>query len=195
MALTTPPFQPTYLNLEYIFYKIYQLFQSIYDFLTSTDLFAKLFVLLKVLLVLAAILAIAVIAYSIVRIQELKEQEQKKLKTFIVKEPIAGIKNDKWEMVLAHARSANSSDWRLAIIEADTILDDMIRALGYQGEDLGSRLKSIEPSDFLTLDEAWEAHKIRNRIAHDGSAFPLDQKEALRVIGLYERVFKEFKFI
>ncbi|MDP6571846.1 MAG: hypothetical protein QF747_03360, partial [Patescibacteria group bacterium] len=85
--------------------------------------------------------------------------------------------------------SDNQNDWRLAIIEADTILDDMVTTMGYKGEGIGEKLKQIEKSDFNTLDQAWDAHKVRNTIAHGGSNYVLTQREARRVIGLYKQVF------
>ena len=75
------------------------------------------------------------------------------------------------------------------------MLDEMLDSVGYRGETMGDKLKSVEKSDFLTLDLAWEAHKIRNAIAHEGAEFTIDQREARRVISLYERVFQEFEFI
>ena len=189
-----PIFDPTFLNLEYFFYKVLQLFRAIYDFFANLD-YAQLFSLVNILLTLAAILFITVIIYSSIRIRELRQKELADLKKFIVHEPASSGKNEKWEKIQTDIQSTNPSDWRLAIIEADTVLDDMVKVMGYKGEDLGERLKSVEPSDFETLNDAWEAHKVRNRIAHDGSNYPLTHDEAKRIIGLYERVFREFKFI
>ncbi|MFZ2049076.1 MAG: hypothetical protein WAV25_02170 [Minisyncoccia bacterium] len=103
--------------------------------------------------------------------------------------------NEKWEKVQKNINSLNQSDWKLAIIEADVMLDDLLKASGYHGDTLGEMLKSVEKSDFVTIEAAWEAHKIRNQIAHDGSGFDLTDREAKRVIALYESVFKEFKII
>lgn len=103
--------------------------------------------------------------------------------------------NKKWEHVLKLINSDNPSDWRLAIIEADIMLDEALRAQQYHGETVGDMLKAVEPSDMLTLDAAWEAHKIRNRIAHAGTDFDLNAREAKRVITLFESVFKEFEII
>jgi hypothetical protein len=105
------------------------------------------------------------------------------------------VKNGKWERIIELVNSTNASDWRLAIIEADVMLEDLLRRMGYHGESIGEMLKGIEESDFLTLDAAWEAHKVRNRIAHSGSEFPLNEREAKRVIALFESVFREFKII
>ncbi len=101
----------------------------------------------------------------------------------------------KWEQILAHAESESPSEWRMAIIEADIILDDLLEVLHLPGETMGDKLKAVEKSDFNTIDLAWEAHKARNMIAHEGSNFLLNQHETRRIISLYEVVFKEFHLI
>jgi hypothetical protein len=103
--------------------------------------------------------------------------------------------NKDWENVTKYISSTNENDWRQAIIEADIMLDTMLTKIGYAGETVAEKLKNVEESDFVTLKKAWEAHKIRNRIAHDGSKFKINKSEAERVIGLFEQVFKEFYYI
>jgi hypothetical protein len=110
-------------------------------------------------------------------------------------EPQKRAVNPRWQSVLTRLGSLSEGDWRLAVIEADIILDEMLSRMGYHGEGIGEKLKNVEKSDFATLDLAWEAHKIRNRIAHDGPAFHLTHNEAKRVIGLFQKVFEEFYFI
>jgi hypothetical protein len=100
---------------------------------------------------------------------------------------------ERWQKVLLHVESEESSNWRLAIMEADIILDDMLDKQGYHGDSIGDKLKSVEPSDFNTVEQAWEAHKVRNQIAHEGTDFLLTHREAKRVIGLYKNVFEEFR--
>jgi hypothetical protein len=75
------------------------------------------------------------------------------------------------------------------------MLEQLVTKLGYQGESLGEKLKRTTRGDFKTRDQAWEAHLVRNRIAHDGSAYEINQLEARRVIGLYRQVFDEFYHI
>jgi hypothetical protein len=106
-----------------------------------------------------------------------------------------GQPNERWQNVVNHIESSNSSDWRLAIIEADIILEEMLEKMGYHGAGVGEMLKSVEKSDFSTLDLAWEAHKTRNNIAHQGGDFVISHEEALRVIDLYKQVFHEFYYI
>ena len=104
-------------------------------------------------------------------------------------------KNERWERVEGLVSSENPGDWRVAIIEADVMLDELISAMGYEGVTLGEKLKRIEKSDMTTLDSAWEAHKIRNKVAHRGTDFILTRREAKRVIGLYRNALQEFDYV
>lgn len=103
--------------------------------------------------------------------------------------------NPKWERVMTHIESLNENDWRLGIIEADIMLAELLDTMHLSGETIGEKLKGVEKSDFTTLDKAWEAHKVRNEIAHSGGDFRITQREALRVVELYKDVFKEFQYI
>jgi hypothetical protein len=99
--------------------------------------------------------------------------------------------NPRWKLVLAHISSDNPSDWRLAILEADIILEETLDKAGYVGETVGDKLKNAERRPFSSLNAAWEAHKIRNAIAHEGQGFELNQREASRTLSLFEGVFRE----
>lgn len=97
-----------------------------------------------------------------------------------------------WQVILNHISSKNPAEWKVAIIEADNILDNILKEIGYEGDTLGDRLKSAGNSE--SIHQAWEAHKVRNAIAHEGGK-EITQHEAKRVIGLYESVFKRFGYL
>jgi len=101
----------------------------------------------------------------------------------------------RWKEIILHVQSSSATNWRQAIIEADIMLDSAITGKGYFGESLGEKMKQVSKGDINSIDDAWEAHKVRNKIAHDGSDYDLNQREARRVIGLYENVFNELGYI
>lgn len=101
-------------------------------------------------------------------------------------------RNRRLDGVMQHASSDNPNDWKLAIIEADIVLDDILKRRGYAGASLGERLKSISPQHLASIDDAWEAHKIRNRIAHEGADYVLTKRTVDETITRYRRVFEEF---
>lgn len=104
-------------------------------------------------------------------------------------------KSERWKHIQELIKSYNANDWRQAIIEADIILEEMLDKMGYEGNTIGEKLKTIEKSDFITLDKAWSAHRVRNQIAHSGSTFELTRDVAEKTIKDFEMVFKEFYYI
>jgi len=104
-------------------------------------------------------------------------------------------KNTRWEEIQRHAASENPNDWRLAIIEADILLEEALEKAGFVGASVGDRLKSASGTSYQTIQDAWDAHKIRNQIAHTGSDFVLTKKIAQEAIIKFERVFQEFGVI
>ena len=183
----------TFINLEYFYLKILECITGSCRFGGSG--IAEFLERLKPIALILILLFLIGIIYSIIRIRQIRREEEEELGEIIVAKGTAEKKKEKWNQLVDLASSENESDWRLAIIEADTMLDDMVDAMGYKGEGLGEKLKQIEKSDFNTLDKAWEAHKIRNGVAHDGSDYALTQREVRRVIDLYKQVFEEFEFI
>ncbi|MDO8590017.1 MAG: hypothetical protein Q7R69_01990 [bacterium] len=154
----------------------------------------------KIVAAIVSLLAIAGIIYNSWKLRAINIEENKIYNPLpetsvsdgdAVKEP----KNEKWEQVLKYANSNNASDWRLAVIEADVMLESLLRTIGYLGESVGDMLKSADKNEFLTIDDAWEAHKVRNAIAHSGGDFQLSERETKRVVALFEKVFKEFQVI
>lgn len=103
--------------------------------------------------------------------------------------------NERWVHVMDHISQEDEEHWRLAIIEADAMLDEMLTTLGYTQASVGEKLQAVEKSDFNTIDEAWEAHKMRNIIAHEGSQYQLTKREARQTIDLYRQVFDEFSYL
>ena len=95
-----------------------------------------------------------------------------------------------WQAILNHLNSSNESEWKLAIIEADKLIDDLLIQKGYEGESMAERLSMISKGELKSLDLLWEAHKIRNRIAHKLN-FKLSRNEALRAISYYEEVLRD----
>jgi hypothetical protein len=164
--------------------------------------------ILRAILFFLAMFFLIVICYTIVRLFEIREKEHHHLQEEIAEyahhkqeydkrlhEEVGGSKNEHWGTVLTYLFSQHGSDWKLAIIEADTMLDGLLTQLGFQGESIGDKLKSATQDKFPQLANAWEVHTIRNKIAHEGLAFELSQHEAKRVIALYEQIFHAYGFI
>lgn len=98
----------------------------------------------------------------------------------------------RWAEIQRHIRDDNPNSWKIAIIEADIFLEEILTTAGYVGATIGEKLKGANPNSFTTVQDAWEAHKIRNEIAHASGDFVLTRRAAQETLTRYERVFREF---
>lgn len=148
-----------------------------------------------ILAYLVTLVFLVLFVYASIRYKELQDAAAEDFKEAEkqYKRMYAGpsMTNERWVELTKHIESANPNDWKLAIIEADILLDDALKKMGYAGASLGERLKSISPQSMDTLDDAWQAHRMRNQIAHAGADFILTHKMANETITRYQRVFEE----
>lgn len=196
---TTGPIN--FLNLEYFFRLLYGARVDVTSsgvpeaprvsfFESYVDWFVGAWGVLGVVSFLFTLIAFGIIVYASMRLYQLRHQEDEEKYSTLAPE-VAEKRKDhaRWAHIRTLIESAHESDWRQAVIEADIMLGEVLRQAGYLGESVGEKLKSAK---FASIDDAWEAHKVRNDIAHQGSAFKLDDNIAYRTIQRYERVFKEF---
>ncbi|MDD4989029.1 MAG: hypothetical protein PHV42_01195 [Candidatus Pacebacteria bacterium] len=182
-------------------------FASIIDFITKftlsgfLDSWSSFYSTLKIFGAILSLILIFLCIYAEIglrNVEKLEDEHERHLLEHYKAHASGGghaSSNTRWLKIIDHINSKSSSDWRLAILECDIILDEMLSKMGYHGETVSDKLKAVEPNDFTSINSAWEAHKIRNAIAHEGSDFLISEREAKRIIGLYEVAFREFKFI
>lgn len=152
--------------------------------------------IVKLLLALTIAAAAVIAVYFYMQRSEQRQKREEWLKKYVHGPSTpGGAAKTRWGYVKNLFASQNEADWRLAIIEADSMLEDLMMRLGYDGNTLGERLKSADQINFPKLQLAWQAHLIRNKIAHEGSAFKLSKLQAGRVMHWYEEVFKDAKYL
>jgi len=204
--------QPVFLNVEFIF-------SWLWGNIIAPIFSARFLPILEFLVSILIIAGITVILYSLVRLYEIKQEDKKKAtkekseaipvstkpqpgastSVFDLPGATSGSqaipRNETWENIRSKLLSDSPSDWRLGIIEADIYMDRQFDAKGFFGDTVGDKLKNLTPEKLPSLQLAWEGHKVRNRIAHDGADFALTMPEARRVLSYYEIVFRDLGLI
>jgi len=73
------------------------------------------------------------------------------------------------------------------VLEAEKVLDHAFTLLGYKGS-FADKLKKAERvlSNYQPL---WDAHKLRNRIAHE-PGFSISEQDAKRAVAQFEKALK-----
>jgi hypothetical protein len=165
-------------------------------FSTLLDFFGRLWNVYSLIAIILSLLFFLGFVYAKIRLAALSEIEQSMLREAerMWAERFGGARPSytRWGEIQKHIHDDNPNSWKIAIIEADIFLEEILNDRGYVGMTIGDKLKTANTSSFTTIQDAWEAHKVRNEIAHNSGDFILTRKIAQETLTRYERVFREF---
>lgn len=82
-------------------------------------------------------------------------------------------------------------NYKLVVIEADKLLDYVLKELHFPGETMADRLK-IASYQHRKLNNVWWAHKVRNQVVHD-IKYSLNYGETKKVLFLFKTALKELR--
>ncbi len=192
-----------FINLEYFFNKIFEFFTELGLSGSATgDLWMniKIFfaILIRFILPVLIVVLLGLYFYYWFKVRDLIDLERNRTYERIDRTQqhfYKDVKNTRWERVVELFSSTVPSDWRMGVIEADAMLDSLLTSLGYSGATVAEKLKAVDRGNFPTLQDAWDAHLVRNKIAHDGMDFELDTVLKNRVFKQYEKVFLDAQYI
>lgn len=94
----------------------------------------------------------------------------------------------KWRKINLRLENDLESEWKLAVIEADEMLDKILVRMGFKEGELEEKLGKL--TLLSNIDDIKKAHKIRNNIVHDPN-YKLTLAEAREVISIYEKALEE----
>lgn len=99
-----------------------------------------------------------------------------------------------WKQIQKRLKTKKESQLKLAVLEADQILNEILRMAGYQGKNLDERLSQITPAELCNIEEIKQAHKLKNRIVSEAD-FIIASNEAEIIIDIYKKAFQELNLI
>ena len=95
-----------------------------------------------------------------------------------------------WKAIELQMEEGRGAGWRLALIGADEILDQVISAMGYKGKTMDERLEKIKPEFFPYVEDARKAHQVRIFLENDPH-HEVSREVAEHTIDIYRRIFTE----
>ena len=97
---------------------------------------------------------------------------------------------NEWEEVKKLGGSENPSDWNMAVLRADSLLDEVLQYLGHEGTTVRERLDKVDPTMVPSIDRLSSVHRLRNIIAHDPT-IPHTKETLAQALRSYEQGFRE----
>lgn len=96
-----------------------------------------------------------------------------------------------WEELSQLAKVGGAPGRKLAMIEADKLVDTVLRKVGFPGETMAERLKVAE-YQHPAIKNMWTAHRWRNQLVHEAH-FTLTERQTLEALKAFEAVLRSFK--
>jgi len=97
-----------------------------------------------------------------------------------------------WAKITRRLDTGLESEYKLAVIEVDSVLDDILKKMGFAGQTLGERLEKLTSASLTNIEEVREAHKTRNNIVHDPN-YRLSLDDARKLIFIYEKALVDLQ--
>lgn len=73
---------------------------------------------------------------------------------------------------IAASADGGQAEWKQALIQADMLIDGILKEAGVAGQTMGERLKNSATHMSKTVyNQLWQAHKKRNELVHESGSF------------------------
>jgi hypothetical protein len=101
---------------------------------------------------------------------------------------------ERWHSIETKFALGTPESARLALIEADALVDTALKGMQIPGEHLADRLSNLDQNDIKSMDRVWRAHRLRNDLVHT-PGFAVSPPDAKRTMDDYEAFLKEMEVI
>ncbi len=172
--------------------KFTQDFKSVFDIVISPELQGKLFVFKIIFIIVSIIFFVAIIYYAL-NTSYLKHLFIYDLEDASSRKDYGRSKiSKKWGKIKKRLEKDNEAEYKLALIEADKILDDILKKMGYGEKSLNEKLKRLSSNDVSNLEELLKANEICQNVVHDPN-YRLNKEKAEEIINIFEESFKDLE--
>ena len=165
-------------------------YNSIFNFLLYPE-FSGVLLLIKVIFLLVSLVFLAIIVILIFKTRWIKFFIFEDVAETFTARPYGANKIYRdWQMIKGKFASHKENDKRLAIIEADDLLNNLFKQMGYKGDSMTDRLNQIDAKKISNIDKVWQAHKLRNNIVYNPD-YKLDRELADKSFEAFEKALRE----
>jgi len=142
----------------------------------------------KILSILFFVIFAGIIVYSYEKTSWTRVSFNQKLHEFLQEKAFETSQIEKrWEKIKQRLDKKWESEHKLAIIEADELLNEILERMGYTEKTLKEKVEKIQEKD-IPLDDLKKVMAIKEGIARNPDS-PLSARQAQWAIKVYEKTF------
>lgn len=162
------------------------------------SLWPFLYFLLKIARVLAIILSVVFLVGIIVLLKKnnyLTYRYFEGLSEMFLRKPYSGIRIGKeWKDIVKRAKSENEEERRLAVSDADEVLEESLSKIGFAGKNLQEKLANVSEDIFPTAEEIKRVNQKKNEIIYNTDK-ELSKEDAVNIVETYEKTIRELQLL
>jgi len=98
----------------------------------------------------------------------------------------------RWVKIKERLRVGTEPEAKLAIIEAGSLLDEILKNEKFLGKTVNERLEKMSSNIISNIESVREVNDVRLDIVHDPT-YRLDLKEAERILDVYEKALVDLQ--
>lgn len=148
------------------------------------------FLAIKISFIAVSLIMVGFLIFLLLKSTWLSFRYLYNLVEFFTFKPFGAKKMEKdWKKIRARIETGLESEYKLAIIETDNLLDETLKKMRYEGDGLTEKLQKMTSVTLANIEEVKEAHKIRNSIIHDPN-YKISLEQTKKFLDVYEKTFK-----
>jgi len=147
--------------------------------------------ILKVIFLAISLVLLVLIIFIIVKSRYLQSILFENTDEFVKFKPHGASKLVKeWKKINKKLESGLESEYKLAVIEADTMLGEVLTRIGRTEETIEEKIAATSPGEIKNMGAIEQARNIRNNIVYDPD-YKLTLDKAKEALATYEEALKD----
>jgi hypothetical protein len=98
----------------------------------------------------------------------------------------------KWNKIIKRIESGSEDEYKLAILEAEEILIEVLEKLEYKGETLEEKIKNLPEGTISNIEELKKVSEARNNVVYNPE-YKLSLDETKRILDVFNNSLRDLQ--
>lgn len=136
---------------------------------------------------------LAFIVYGIHKTSWVNYSVMEDLTGFMKYKPLGTAKISKnWNKIIKRVEGGSEDEYKLAVLEAEEILIEVLEKLGYKGETLEEKLKEMPEGTVSNIEDLNSISEVRDKIVYNPE-YKLSLDETKRILDIFNQSLKDLQ--
>ncbi len=99
-----------------------------------------------------------------------------------------------WQKIKKRLQSTKEANWKMAVLEGEEIVEELLLKMGYKAKDFRSRLLLADEAQIPNFKDLLEAAEVYEGILNDPD-YKLSRHDAEKVLNTFEEFLKYYQYL